>query len=135
MTINVKEKPNVVEYTNKLRERGYINYSDVNPENKKENKKDMTEDQPYVIPPEDFGELDDYEKISLTYYADRVLADDNDELVENVEDIVGFESLDSFGEYEYDSVFVRNDRLKCDYEILLDQREFSDVVKKKPYKE
>jgi hypothetical protein len=50
-----------------------------------------------------------------------------------VDDVVGFESLNRFGEYEDDSVFVRNDRLKCDYEILLDRRKYSDVVNKKPH--
>lgn len=89
--------------------------------------------KPYVISPEEFGEGEEYEKISLTYYADQVLADENDELVEDVEGAVGFESLTHFGEYEDDSVFVRNDRLKCDYEILLDQRTYSDVVKTRPH--
>jgi len=131
---NAKEKPSVVEYAARLREQGYTNYSDIGTEDEEEVKKEsMTVDKPYVIAPEDFGEFDDYEKISLTYYADRILADDNDELVNDVEDVVGFDSLNSFGEYEDDSVFVRNDRLKCDYEILLDQRKFSNVRKRKPH--
>jgi hypothetical protein len=90
-------------------------------------------DKPYVITPEEFGDLDDYETISLTYYADLILADDNDVIVDDIEDVVGFDSLNSFGEYEDDSVFVRNDRLKCDYEILLDQRKYSDVIKRRPH--
>lgn len=90
-------------------------------------------DKPFVISPEEFGDFDDYEKISLTYYSDQVLADDNDELVEDIEDVVGFDSLNSFGAYEDDSVFVRNNKLRCDYEILLDHRKFSDVVKSKPH--
>ena len=85
------------------------------------------QDEPYVIPPEDFGELG-YETISLTYYADEILADERDELVEAVNMVVGLESLTHFGEYEDDSVFVRNDRVKCDYEILRDPRRWDDVV-------
>ena len=132
---NAKEKPNIIEYAAKLREQGYTNYSDVEPETNKEEVKEepMNVDEPYVISPEEFGEFEDYEKISLTYYANQILADDNDILVDDVEDVVGFDSLNSFGEYEDDSVFVRNDRLKCDYEILLDQRKFSDVIKRKPH--
>lgn len=131
---NAKEKPSVVEYAARLREQGYTNYSDIGTEDEEEVKKEsMTVDKPYVIAPEEFGEFDDYEKISLTYYADQILADDNDELVDDIEDVVGFDSLNSFGEYEDDSVFVRNDRLKCDYEILLDQRKFSNVRKRKPH--
>ena len=30
--------------------------------------------------------------------------------------------------YEDDSVFVRNDVMKCDYEILLDHRNYKDVA-------
>lgn len=89
----------------------------------------VTMDKPYIIAPEEFGE-NDYETISLTYYADRVLADEMDEVIDNVDDIVGSESLEHFGEYEDDSVFVRNDRLEVDYEILLDMRNYSDVVGK-----
>ena len=90
--------------------------------------------KPTVISPHEFGEIDEYEKISLTYYIDGSLADDNDELIEDVDGTIGFESLNHFGEYEDDSVFVRNDRLKCDYEILLDQRNYSDVVNIYPHK-
>lgn len=90
-------------------------------------------DKPYVISPEEFGEREGYDQFSLTYYADSYLTDENDCLIEDVESIIGFESLTHFGEYEDDSVFVRNDRLKCDYEILLDQRRYADVLKTKPY--
>ena len=131
---NAKEKPSVVEYAARLREQGYTNYSDIITEDEEEVKKEsMTVDKPYVIAPEEFGEFDDYEKISLTYYADHILADDNDEMVDDIDDIVGFDSLNSFGEYEDDSVFVRNDRLRCDYEILLDQRKFTSIRKRKPH--
>lgn len=132
---NAKEKPNIVEYTTKLQEQGYTNYADIEPETNKEevDEESMDIGTPYVIPPEEFGDFDDYEKIGLTYYADQVLTDDDDELVEDIEDTVGFDSLTHFGEYEDDSVFVRNDRLKCDYEILLDQRKYSDVINRKPH--
>ena len=81
-----------------------------------------------MIPPDEFGELDEYETIDLVYYADKVLTDDDDQLVEDINNVVGFSSLESFGVYEDDAVFVRNDRLKCDYEILLDQRNYWDVI-------
>lgn len=127
-----KDKPDIIEYTKKLKEEGYINYSNVVPENKKQEEVE-TMDKPYIIPPEEFGAFDDYETISLMYYEDQVLTDDDDKPVDEIEDIVGFDSLTRFGEYEDDSVFVRNDRLKCDYEILMDHRKYSDVIKKKPH--
>ena len=89
----------------------------------------MKEDKPYVISPNEFGELDGYETNSLTYYADGVLTDDTNTVIDNVDEVVGTDSLTRFGEYEDDSVFVRNDRHECDYEILLDNRRFSDIYK------
>lgn len=89
---------------------------------------DIPEDRPYVIPPEDFGEFDEYETIELTYYADGILCEDNTDIVDDPEKIVGFESLGHFGEYDDDAVYVRNDRLKCDYEILRDPRRYEEVL-------
>lgn len=127
-----KDKPGVMEYAAKLREEGYTNYSGMSAEEeKKEEVREMME-EPYVIPPEDFGEFDEYDKASLTYFADRVLVDDSDEIVDDVEEMVGCDSLGHFGEYEDDSVFVRNDKLKCDFEILLDHRNYADVYNLPP---
>jgi hypothetical protein len=125
-----KEKPGVVEYAAKLQRHWYTNYSNGDIQPVEQDK--PPEIKPYVISPEEFGELD-YDKIGLSYYADQILADENDELIEDVDGVVGFESLSHFGEYEDDSVFVRNDRLKCDYEILLDQRKYSEIAGRKPH--
>lgn len=84
-------------------------------------------DKPYVISPEEFGEFDNYEQISLTYYDDGYLADDMDDLVEGVEDIIGWELLNHIGEYEEDAIHIRNDSLKTDYEILRVMDRYSDI--------
>ncbi len=85
--------------------------------------------EPYVISPDDFGDVAEYETITLMYYSDGVLADDNDEIVSDSESLIGKHALQCFGEYEDDSVFVRNDNQKCDFEILLDSRKYSDIAK------
>lgn len=141
-----RDKPSVAEYAKKLSKEGYTNYSNA-PIMVEDDEEQQSDDpgeepgryfgdkdaEPYVIAPEQFAELDDYDRISLTYYSDHILADDNDQPLEDVEGTVGFESLTHFGEYEDDSVYVRNDRLKVDYEILRDERKYSDVIKTKPY--
>lgn len=131
--IPVDELPNIDEYATLLRKEEYVDYSDVAENNEKEDEKTPV-DRPYVIMPDEFGELDGYETISLTYYADFKLAYEDDELVDDVDEIVGEDSLSQFGVYEDDSVFVRNDSKKCDYEILLDQRNYFDVIKNKPHR-
>lgn len=92
-------------------------------------------DKPYVVSPYEFGEIEDYDKFTLTYYADNIVTDENDCILEDIEGNIGFESLSHFGEYaeDPDSVYVRNDRLKCDFEILRDQRPYTDVLNAKPY--
>lgn len=119
----VDESDKESDYQSILREEGYAGNG----------KEETPVETPYVISPEEFGEFDGYEKISLTYYADDVLVDENDEIVDNVDAVVGEESLTHFGEYEDDSVFVRNDSLKSDYEILLDYRKYSEVRKRNSY--
>lgn len=91
----------------------------------------VAEKEPYVIPPESFGEEMGYEQISLTYYADGTLTGDDDKPMsaDDIRDTVGHDSLTRFGEYEDDSVFVRNDTLKCEYEILMDHRTYRDMMK------
>ena len=93
---------------------GYSSSQDEKPE----------EPKPYVIPPEAFGELEEegYTNVSLTFCSDQIVIDDNNDILEDVNDVIGFDSLSHFGEYEDDAVYVRNDKLRCDYEILLDQR-------------
>lgn len=87
--------------------------------------------KPYVIPPEEFGEDSEYEQISLTYYADDTLTDEFDECILDWETTVGEDIASHFGEYEDDSVFIKNDRLKCYYEVLKDYRKYKDVVSPK----
>lgn len=109
----------VSEYNDILDNEGYTKSN--------EKKEDENMDKPYVISPEEFGEIEDYETYSLTYYADGVLTDEGDEPIEDIESMVGEDSLNHFGEYEDDSVFVRNDRTMTDYEILRDIRCYSDI--------
>lgn len=82
---------------------------------------------PRVISPYEFGELDDYHTIELTYYADDILEDEEYNIVNDRDDLIGPSALDTFGEYEDDSVFVRNDRLQTDFQILKDYRTYSEA--------
>lgn len=128
-------KPNLMEYAAMVKDLGYTDYSRRTEEPEKEAKEDEEVDEmdrPYVIEPEEFGECD-YEEVSLTHYADGVLTDEQDNPIEDVDSMVGEDYAEHFGEYEDDSVFVRNDRMQTDFEILADQRNYSDLDKNKSY--
>lgn len=90
--------------------------------------------KPYVISPDMF-EDSEYTAVSLTYYADGVVEDDFYDVWDDdqIEEKIGRDSLNHFGEYEEDCVFVRNDEEETDYEILRDSRRYSDVPKQPPY--
>lgn len=111
-------------YESIINENAYRNYSTPKG-SENEIKEEESVDRPYVIPPEEYDE-NDYETESLTYYADGVLTDIYDNIIEDVEGTVGKDSLTHFGEFEDDSVFVRNDERKTDYEILRDSDKYYD---------
>ena len=125
----VDEKPSIYEmkeYLKQIKENGYSKEEN-DEENKEEGDPDMN-DSPYVISPEEYGNLDDHTCISLSYYADGVLADDWDTEIIDPDEEVGPDIASHFGEYEEDTVFVRNEKLKTDYEICRDLRPFSEVI-------
>lgn len=102
----------------------YHNYANIY--RKEEKETDINMEKPYVISPDDFDEMG-YETLSFTLYDDGVLTDDQDNIIEDEdkEDLIG-DALDHFGEYEDDSVFVRNDDRKLDIEILKDTRTYDE---------
>ena len=118
----VSSNMDIRQYAKKVLKEGYTEYSHTVTD--KQPKK-LTGAEPYVISPDEFGEIEEYTKVSLFYFEDGTLADEYGEVVDDVEEIVG-DGLEHFGEYEEDSVFMRNDAKRCDYEILKDLRNFAE---------
>ena len=86
---------------------------------------------PHIITPEEFGEYNEYKIKTLIYYADNVLTDEDDNPITSLEmeEMIGIDSLDHFGEYEDDSVYVRDENNEIDYEILRSEKMFSEIPK------
>lgn len=86
---------------------------------------------PYVISPDDFGSVPGYNAQSLDYFADGVLADSwGVEL--NLDETIGEDAIDHFGEYVDDVVYVRNDRTELEYEVTRDPRTYAEAVRTNP---
>lgn len=86
--------------------------------------------QPFVIHREEFGD-GDREKTTLTYYVqDDVLANEADQRMEGIDETVGLENLEKFGHGSDDAnvVYVRNDRLDVDFEIVRSGGSFTAEV-------
>ena len=84
---------------------------------------------PKVIEPDKYGEKEEYDQIDLTLYADGILADDRDDVVDN--SIVG-DALEHMGEYDDDVVHVQDDEKKRYFEITADPRSYEDATGRKP---
>lgn len=99
----------------------YTSHSD------KKEKEVESMNKPQVIPPEEIGENEDYDVVTLNYWADGVLTTQWGVPIHDVEGTVGKESLTHFGEYEEDAVHVLNDDRETYYEILRDNRAYADI--------
>lgn len=88
-------------------------------------------DDIYTITEKDFNESD-YEIQTLTFYADHVLADDDYNVVEDVVGNIGRDALKGFKEDKNgniaDVIYVRNERLKIDFEIIYDERSYARLA-------
>lgn len=89
--------------------------------------------EPYIIDDNEFASLPDYAVVPLTYYADKILADDQGIIIEDIDRIVGDEAMLKLSEKS--AVYVRNDMIKCDYEITEDERDYFEAVADKEVKE
>ncbi len=135
----VKEAPTEKEeFVGTINKAGYTEYSSspVKPKPKEEKpaeeKKDATSTIT-IIAPTEFGsrEEEGYTPVTFLYFSDGVVTDELYIPVQDPELLIG-DALDHFGEYENDAVYVRNDIMKVDYEILIDLRNYSDVEQNLP---
>ena len=110
------------EYVDKIKELGYSSDND----DVEEVNEDM-DSKPYVISPREFDEIG-YKTVSLGYYEDGVFVTDTGKVIRDVDKLIGdINPKDHFGYFEDDSVFVRNDKLKTDYEILRHEGRYSEM--------
>lgn len=103
-------KPDILEYRNKVNE--YTTPPMV----------------PHAITEDEFGNCD-YECLSFTYYADGILADDGDFVVEDIERTVGIDNLAPIEDRSEDIIWIRNDERRIDYEIAYSERLYSEITK------
>ena len=109
------------EYKDIVSNNGYVNY------NKPEKIQMPAVADPYIIDPSEFGEEVGYDTETLTYFADGVLVDDVDDVIEEPDLVVGLNNLDIFKEFGASSIYIRNDMYKTDYEVLRDDWNYSDL--------
>lgn len=88
---------------------------------------DVPIDRPYIIEPEEFAELDGYDAVMLTLYADGVLENEFGEVIEDIEGLIGKDPIRHFAETYDELVYVRNNKEETDFEVQRDHRRYSEV--------
>lgn len=87
---------------------------------------------PYVISADDFNSSPPgYNAQPLDYFADGVLADGWG-VVLDIEETIGEDSLEHFGDDQDDILYVRNERNEIDYEITRDPRTYDEARRTNP---
>ena len=83
----------------------------------------------YTFVDEDIFETSDgYEAVNYTLWADGILTDENDDLIKDPIENVGFEAIETFDAREVNgAVYVLNNKTKMKYQILRDLRRFSEI--------
>lgn len=90
-----------------------------------------SEDHPFIISVEDFMDDDEYTRQTIVYYEeDDTLVDDRDQVIPDVEGTVGSDALTKFGtgSSDKDIVYVRNNALDTQFEVVRNKGSFTEVV-------
>ena len=87
---------------------------------------------PYIISKEEYLQAEvDYPQSTLTYYGgDSILSDEKDGTIDDAEFVVGMDNLQKFGYGSDDGnvVYVRNENLKMDFEIIHSEGKYAVEV-------
>lgn len=129
VALKATSKPSLVDYAKKIK--SYTNYSNKEQEEKTENIFDKAK-KAYVIEPDEYGDDDEYDQQEITLYADGILADEDDTIL-NADEVLGEGNIEHMGEYEDDALHVKNEERKVYYEVLADVRSYEDATGKKPH--
>lgn len=98
-------------------------------EEEEDDDNDIPKEGPFTITPDDYVELNGFDKVTLTYYEeDGVFANIEDEIFDGGLNAIGKDNLEDFGIYEEGVLYVRNESMGCDYEVILEHGSYSDIV-------
>lgn len=117
-TATITNKPDLAEYANHIREQNYS--APVLPK---------TNDFIFEIGENDIDE-DVYERIELTLYADGIITDDKDYPMRDPETYIGKDYLTIM--HSKDEAFIRNEKLKIDYDICRSMLAFGEMLSNHP---
>lgn len=127
----ITKKKDLKEYKDLLEE---VNYSGFSKNEEVEEVRNPT--VPYLISFDEFGQMEDWKEMQITYYADDILVDQDDDIVMDAEDQFGYECLKEFDDPDCgDAIYVRNELLETDYEIVRDSNTYESIYDNPDYED
>jgi len=125
--IKIEKKANMMEEARKIAaDQGYIKkkYNKVSDQSSDED----VESKPYVISMNEFGSEEMYEIDTWHLYSDGVITDDSNEPVDSddVASFVSLQAIDMLKNSNSDSIYIRNERLRKDFEIIEEIGRYAD---------
>lgn len=102
------------EYLNILNKQNYAELEEA----KRKLQEAREEMRPFTIGYDEFGDNEEYEITTLYKYSDGVIADELGNIIEDVDEVLGEKNVDTFGEYEEDTIYIQNDYQEVYFEIL-----------------
>lgn len=83
--------------------------------------------KPYVINESEFGEKEGYNTVSCMYWDDDILTDNDGTIITDPARYIG-DGLNHLGESESTlyGVYIRNENIKCDYEIIKSEKTYDE---------
>lgn len=128
-------KNDILDYKNNVDRFGYSTISKQTSKNNEEVEDKMSAvkeytDKIYIISPDDYNTLDGFDAETFYYSADNYLLNSDCEVVpdDEINILMGHDPYGHFGEYEDDSVHIRNEDRMCDYEILLSRKTCAEIM-------
>ena len=87
---------------------------------------------PRIITPDELGQYEHYKIVTLTYFNDEGILCDDTGNEYDVDETIGDEAIHHFGEWEDNVVHVRNNEMKTDFEVVLEEDDkYSEVFNKR----
>lgn len=81
--------------------------------------------EPYEISPQEFGSRKGYDYKQLIACADGVITSEDGEIVNG--ELLGDDIDEIIVEADGETVYIRNDMVKCDFEVVMDERAYEEI--------
>lgn len=83
----------------------------------------------FIITPDEFASTVGFDTDTFYYHHNDIISNDSNEIMDDmtIRQLLGLTPLQikqQFGVYDDDSVYIRNEALKCDYEILREEDDY-----------